>query len=111
MPATSIFISAPSTGMSGIGYSRISVRPGPVRTAARTFSMGEFPEEREILLDPQRLQPMHPRHVFQGLPHLLAQLARHVAEELLFVLVGEGCQRRHERASHGGQFDPVLAAI
>jgi hypothetical protein len=38
MPATSIFIRALSSGMSGIGYSRISVLLGPVRTAARTFS-------------------------------------------------------------------------
>src|SRR5262245_26972074 len=38
MPATSIFISAASAGMSGIGYSRISVLLGPTRTAARTFS-------------------------------------------------------------------------
>src|SRR3982750_4306332 len=43
MPATSIFISALSAGISGIGYSRISVLPGAVRTAASTFSiMGEF---------------------------------------------------------------------
>ena len=38
MPATSIFIRAPSSGMSGIGYSRISVLLGPTRTAASTFS-------------------------------------------------------------------------
>src|SRR5437764_11949594 len=43
MPATSIFISALSAGISGIGYSRISVLPGAVRTAASTFSiMDEF---------------------------------------------------------------------
>src|SRR5689334_20185420 len=43
MPATSIFMSALSAGISGIGYSRISVLPGPVLTAASTFSiMGEF---------------------------------------------------------------------
>src|SRR5947207_15733051 len=38
MPPTSIFISAASVGTSGIGYSRISVLLGPVRTAASTFS-------------------------------------------------------------------------
>ena len=43
MPATSIFISALSAGISGIGNSRISVLLGPVLTAASTFSiMGEF---------------------------------------------------------------------
>src|SRR3954466_10722483 len=43
MPATSIFMRALSTGMSGLGYSRLSVLPGAVRTAASTFSiMGEF---------------------------------------------------------------------
>jgi hypothetical protein len=36
MPATSIFMSAPSAGTSGIGNSRNSVLPAPVRTAART---------------------------------------------------------------------------
>src|SRR5271170_2616295 len=38
MPPTSIFISAASAGMSGMGYSRISVLLGPVRTAANTVS-------------------------------------------------------------------------
>jgi hypothetical protein len=38
MPPTSIFISAASSGMSGIGNSRSSVLLGPVRTAANTFS-------------------------------------------------------------------------
>ena len=38
MPATSTLSRAPSSGMSGIGNSRSSVRPGPVRTAATTFS-------------------------------------------------------------------------
>ena len=38
MPATSIFRSAPSSGMSGIGNSRSSVLPGPVLTAATTRS-------------------------------------------------------------------------
>src|SRR5712691_6189776 len=38
MPATSIFIKAASSAISGIGYSRISVLLGPVRTAASTFS-------------------------------------------------------------------------
>src|SRR5579862_4114102 len=38
MPPTSIFISAASSGMSGMGYSRISVLLGPVRTAASTCS-------------------------------------------------------------------------
>src|SRR5438046_5434280 len=42
MPATSIFMSALSAGISGIGNSRISVLLGPVRTAASTLSiMGE----------------------------------------------------------------------
>src|ERR1041385_2080349 len=40
MPATSIFINAASSAMSGIGNSRISVLPEPTRTAARTFSIG-----------------------------------------------------------------------
>src|SRR5687768_735683 len=43
MPATSIFMSAPSGGMSGIGYSRISVLLGPVRTAASTCSIAHPP--------------------------------------------------------------------
>src|SRR4029079_1984294 len=38
MPPTSIFISAPSAGTSGIGYSRISVLLRPVRAAASTLS-------------------------------------------------------------------------
>ena len=38
MPPTSIFISAASAAMSGMGYSRISVLLGPVRTAASTCS-------------------------------------------------------------------------
>jgi hypothetical protein len=38
MPATSIFISALSSDISGIGNSRISVLLEPVRTAANTFS-------------------------------------------------------------------------
>src|SRR3977135_4724854 len=41
MPATSIFIKAASSGMSGMGYSRISVLLGPTLTAARTFSTTE----------------------------------------------------------------------
>src|SRR5687767_11071088 len=43
MPATSIFMSAPSGGISGIGYSRISVLLGPVRTAASTCSIAHPP--------------------------------------------------------------------
>src|SRR5215470_3661335 len=43
MPATSIFINAASAGMSGIGYSRISVLLGPTRTAASTLSATETP--------------------------------------------------------------------
>src|SRR5262245_65903500 len=39
MPATSIFISAASSAISGIGNTRISVLLGAVRTAARTFSL------------------------------------------------------------------------
>src|SRR5258706_12057276 len=39
MPATSIFISAESSGIPGIGTSRISVLLAAVRTAARTFSL------------------------------------------------------------------------
>src|SRR4051794_1774072 len=39
MPATSIFMRALSAGVSGLGYSRISVLLGPVRTAAITFSI------------------------------------------------------------------------
>src|ERR1700716_2704799 len=39
MPATSIFMSALSSGISGMGNSRISVLPGPVLTAASTFSI------------------------------------------------------------------------
>src|SRR5262245_12045166 len=39
MPATSILMSALSSGISGIGNSRSSVLPGPVRTAANTFSV------------------------------------------------------------------------
>src|SRR5258706_7577378 len=38
MPATSILRRALSAGMSGMGNSRISVLPGPVLTAANTFS-------------------------------------------------------------------------
>src|SRR5690349_16246948 len=43
MPATSIFMSAASSGTSGIGYSRISILLGPTRTAARTLSAILFP--------------------------------------------------------------------
>src|SRR5262252_7982082 len=46
IPATSIFINALSSGMSGIGNSRISVLPGPTRTAARTFSISWPPPLR-----------------------------------------------------------------
>src|SRR3979490_3325865 len=38
IPATSIFIKAASSGISGMGYSRISVLLGATLTAARTFS-------------------------------------------------------------------------
>src|SRR5258705_13590003 len=40
IPATSIFIKAASSGISGMGNSRISVLLGPVLTAACTFSTG-----------------------------------------------------------------------
>src|SRR5262249_28016879 len=43
IPATSIFIKAASSGISGMGYSRISVLLGPTRTAARTLSATETP--------------------------------------------------------------------
>src|SRR5689334_18985149 len=43
MPATSIFMSAPSGGMSGIGNSWISVLLGPTLTAASAFSI-RFPK-------------------------------------------------------------------
>src|SRR6516164_2099407 len=43
MPATSIFIKAASSGISGMGNSRISVLLGPVRTAASTFSTTKNP--------------------------------------------------------------------
>src|ERR1044072_8001166 len=43
MPATSIFIKAASSGISGIGYSRISVLLGPTLTAASTRSTTEKP--------------------------------------------------------------------
>src|SRR5262249_19710207 len=46
IPATSIFIKAPSSGISGIGNSRISVRPGPTLTAATTFSIEWYPPPR-----------------------------------------------------------------
>src|SRR5690242_1013849 len=42
MPATSIFMRALSSGISGMGNSRISVRLAPVLTAARTFSTARF---------------------------------------------------------------------
>src|SRR5580700_2149428 len=56
MPATSIFISAASSGMSGIGNSRISVLLGPTRTAASTWSvMGEqLQDYRHALADTLR---------------------------------------------------------
>src|SRR5262245_7333166 len=38
IPPTSIFSNAASSGISGIGYSRISVLLGPTLTAATTFS-------------------------------------------------------------------------
>jgi hypothetical protein len=41
IPATSIFIKAASSGISGIGYSRISVLLGPTLTAASTLSATE----------------------------------------------------------------------
>src|SRR3954470_20411239 len=51
IPATSIFISALSSGMSGIGYSRNSVLLGPVLTAAITFSTEiSFEGERPYFL-------------------------------------------------------------
>src|SRR5213594_4347798 len=46
IPATSIFIKALSFRMSGIGNSRISILPGPTRTAAKTFSIAWFPPPR-----------------------------------------------------------------
>src|SRR2546426_6698244 len=46
IPATSNFIKALSSGICGIGNSRISVLPGPTRTAARTFSIEWFPPTR-----------------------------------------------------------------
>src|SRR5690349_15064635 len=42
MPPTSTFSSAASSAISGMGYSRISVLLGPVRTAANTFSIASF---------------------------------------------------------------------
>jgi hypothetical protein len=42
IPATSILMSALSSGMSGMGNSRISVLLGPVLTAASTFSTAAF---------------------------------------------------------------------
>src|SRR5213592_859489 len=46
MPPTSTLRSAASSGMSGMGYSRISVLLGPVRTAANTFSNSFFLDGR-----------------------------------------------------------------
>src|SRR6266850_1164615 len=46
IPATSIFNKALSSGIWGIANSRISVLPGPTRTAARTFSIEWFPPTR-----------------------------------------------------------------
>src|SRR5260221_4710458 len=48
MPATSIFISAASSAISGIGYSRISVLLGPTRTAANTFSATLFSDKENL---------------------------------------------------------------
>src|SRR5579872_4614652 len=48
MPPTSIFISAASAGTSGMGYSRISVLLGPVRTAANTVS-ATFPRPSVVM--------------------------------------------------------------
>jgi hypothetical protein len=45
MPVTSVFISAPSSGMSGIGNSRISVLLGPTFTADSTFSATDSSED------------------------------------------------------------------
>src|SRR5689334_13294288 len=57
MPPTSTFNNAASSGTSGIGYSRISVLPGPVRTAANTFSILAFSDGRlrDALLGLERL--------------------------------------------------------
>src|SRR5690349_21619471 len=58
MPATSIFMRALSAGISGMGYSRISVLPGPVRTAANTFSiMGRV---SHVHPEPRPLRRRHP---------------------------------------------------
>src|SRR5262245_19430672 len=63
MPATSIFMRALSSGMSGIGYSRISVLLDPVRTAASTFSATETISEsllrRHAARDRLHWRPAH----------------------------------------------------
>src|SRR5262245_34019317 len=53
MPATSMRIRAASAGMSGIGYSRRSVLPGPTRTAANTCSATKTPPFVTRGLDPR----------------------------------------------------------
>src|SRR4051795_256235 len=54
MPATSIFSRASSSAISGIGNSRISVVPGPVRTAASTCSAIEDSLRRCVAAHPSR---------------------------------------------------------
>src|SRR4051794_40290068 len=54
MPATSIFSRASSSAISGIGNSRISVVPGPVRTAASTCSAMEDSLPRCVGAHPSR---------------------------------------------------------
>src|SRR2546428_12374026 len=50
IPATSIFNSALSSGISGIGYSRNSVLLGPVLTAASTFSTQSSDNDAKFLM-------------------------------------------------------------
>src|SRR5438132_10021950 len=80
MPATSIFMSALSSGMSGIGNSRISVRPGATRTAANTFSTLDLSSRASRLaLD-------------GGLRHALARL-----ERLARAFLERRSRRQHDR--------------
>src|SRR6266852_5485025 len=66
IPATSIFMSALSSGISGMGNSRISVRLGPVLTAANTFSTCVPPiNDRRLAFSHAPRAPSNPRDRFR----------------------------------------------
>src|SRR5437899_567240 len=85
MPATSIFRSALSAGISGIGNSRISVLLGPVLTAASTLSiMGRGSHARAVPEAPRARRRRCPRETLGAKPLCARRRlhgARHRARE------------------------------